>query len=81
MFVSIDLLERNEMIFSKAQKFSKYLVDSYKSSMTFFMVDKSRKDRPKTFIHWKDCLFSKLCVFNNLLGLKNAVTISKVLSK
>ena len=36
MFVAIDLLERNEMIFSKAQKFSKYLVDSYKKFHDLF---------------------------------------------
>ena len=29
-----------------------------------------RKNGPKFFLHWKVAFFSKLCVFNNLLGLK-----------
>ena len=33
------------------------------------MLDNTGKCRPKSFLHWKDCLFfSKICVFNNLLG-------------
>ena len=33
------------------------------------MLDNTGKCRPKFFLHWKDCLFfSKICVFNNLLG-------------
>ena len=39
--------------------------------VTFFMFDKTRKNRPKAISHYKDCLFSpKLRVFNNLLGPK-----------
>ena len=32
------------------------------------MFDNTWKCRPKSFLHWKDCLFLKNCVFNNLLG-------------
>ena len=34
-----------------------------------------RRFRPKCFLHWKICLFSKICVFNNLLGPKRIVIL------
>ena len=34
-----------------------------------------RRFRPKCFLHWKICLFSKICVFNNVLGPKRIVIL------
>ena len=34
------------------------------------MSDNRRKHGPKFIPHWKFCLFSKICVLNNLLGAK-----------
>ena len=31
------------------------------------MFDNTGKNRPKSFHHWKDCLFFETCVLNNLL--------------
>ena len=39
-----------------------------KGFLIFVMLDKVKKSRPKSFVHWKDCLFfTKSCVSNNLL--------------
>ena len=38
-------------------------------SLRFLTLDSARKNRRKTSLHWADCLFfSKVCVFNNLIG-------------
>ena len=42
-----------------------------KGSVTFVMFEKTGTNRPKSFLHWKLCLFlAQLCVFNKLLGPK-----------
>ena len=57
MFVSIDLLGSKEVIFPFRQKMSKYLVDIYKKFHDLFMFCKTRKNRSKSFLQWKGCLF------------------------
>ena len=57
-----------EMILSLAQLVSKYLVDPYKMLLDICHVQYYEKIRSKNFFHWKGCFFSKVCVFNNLLG-------------
>ena len=37
-----------------------------KRHLKFVTLDETRKNWPKYFLHWKDCLFSKVCVSNNL---------------
>ena len=44
-------------------------------SLIFVMFDATRKNRPQYFFHWKNCLFSKICVFNNLLGPKKMLLL------
>ena len=42
--------------------------------LRFVTFDNSRKDRPKSFLHWKECIFfSKICVFNNFLGVTELI--------
>ena len=37
--------------------------DPYISSLSFITLDNARKSRPKSFLHWKDCLlYQKLLV-------------------
>ena len=36
-------------------------------SLRFVTIDITRKNRPKSFLHWKDGFFYKNCVFNNLV--------------
>ena len=73
MFASIDLLGPKEKILSFVQKCQNILWTLIVCSMTIFMFDKTRKDRPKPILHLKTFAFyfSRLCVFNKLLGPKN----------
>ena len=62
--VSIDFLGPKERFILLAQNISKYLVDPYKMFPDFFRVRLYERKTPKSFLHWKDCLyFSKyLCL-------------------
>ena len=43
-------------------------------SLRFVTLDNARRNRPKSFLHWKECIFfSKICVFNNRLGVKELI--------
>ena len=71
MFISIDLLGPKEMVLSFAQTVWKDLVDTYKLSPDIFRVRYRKKEQAKKFFFGgKVAFFSKLSVFNNLLGLK-----------
>ena len=49
-------------------------------SMTFFMFDTKRKNRPQLFFHWKDCLFFRnLCFQQPRRSWKSAPTTSTVI--
>ena len=64
MFVSIDLLGSKEVIFSFIQTLSKYLVDAYRKFHDLFMFCKTRKNRSKSFLQWKGCLFFQNFMFS-----------------
>ena len=69
--LAIDLLGPRDKLLSIAKKGKQTLWSLKKSSLTFVIFDKMRKNRPKSFFHWKVCIFSKiLCfqLFNNLVG-------------
>ena len=70
MFVSIDFLGPKEMILSIAQYLSKYLVRLYRLFPMLFLFNEMRKKGQILFFTKKIAFFSKICVFNNLLGLK-----------
>ena len=72
MIVSIDLLGPKGMILSTAQQFSEDQMDPYKLFPDFCLVKWYKKKRPKSFLHWEDCLFSQKFVFS---------TTSQVLKK
>ena len=38
----------------------------YNLPLSFVTLDNARKNRPKSFLHWARCFFSKVYVFNNL---------------
>ena len=43
-------------------------------SVKFVTLDNRRKNRPKSFLHWKVCLFLfESCVFNNPLGVTETI--------
>ena len=44
-----------------------------KWSLTLFLVDITRKTGPKYFLQWKNSLFFKRFVFNNLSGRKETI--------
>ena len=61
------------------KKFEKTLWTVIICSLTFFMLEITRKFRPKTFLHWKGCPFFKtLCFQQFLTSQKNAVLFSSV---
>ena len=49
---------------------------AWNCSLTFPEIDTTRKKRPICFsFHWSFSFFSKVCVFNNLLGLTEMVLL------
>ena len=56
MFVSIDILGPKEMIWFLRNACQKTLWTLTNCSLTLVMFDKKKKNRPKSFHHWKDCL-------------------------
>ena len=63
--LAIDLLGPNDKLLSIAEKNVKQTLWSLrKSFLTFVMFIKMRKSRPKSFLHWKVCLFSKKIVLS-----------------
>ena len=68
----INLLGPEELILLLPQYLSENLWDLYNSSHEVsYTRCYEKKKTPKYFIHWKVCVFfSKICDFNNHLGLK-----------
>ena len=80
LFVFIALLGPKEMFLSIAKSLSKHLLDLYIVFFVIFMFDETRKKRPETFHHWKDCLFFKtLCFQQSSSSLKKALISSSVI--
>ena len=68
MFFFYPLLRsQREMILSFSQKLSKNLNAPMNSCLRYFIRDNSRKNRPKSFLHWKGCFFSKNLCFQQPL--------------
>ena len=53
------------------QLMSDYLVDTSKSSLRFVILDKTRQNRPKFSLHWKDCFFFQKFVFSSTSQVPN----------
>ena len=76
MFASMYLLGPKEMTQSFAHYLSKNLVDPYKLFPDICHFRYYGKNRPKSFLHSKLCLFlSSFCVFNNLINPKKMILL------
>ena len=66
----LDFLGHKKLIIKIAPYLLENTVGPYILFSDIFAFDNARKNTRKFFIPWKECFFSKICVFNNPLVLK-----------
>ena len=69
-FLVLDFLRLKKWSYSLHHTRWKTLCTLIYCSLTFFVFDNAGKKWGSFFIPWLECLFSKICVFNNLLRPK-----------